>query len=189
VIEFRPRAVSGKDGRYRFTVRKDEFELGPGEKPGQRVTLGATAPGCGGAAAIGSKPEERADATLWLPAEQIVNGRIVDLEGQPVAGAQVVAGIHSARWAEDGRPLAFDAPDRKNETGTNILPDDPDVAAVVSDRDGRFVLRGLGKDWLYDLWIAGPNIERRQAQVVTRPQQSKQVPGTGVHTAERGPRR
>jgi RNA polymerase sigma factor (sigma-70 family) len=186
VIEFKPRAVSGPDGRFRFTVRKDEFELRPGEQAGQRVTLGATAPGCGAASAFGSRPEQRADATLWLPAEQIVKGRIVDLEGQPVKGVQVAAGIHSARWAEDGRPLAFDAPDRERQTGANILPDDPDVAAVVSDRDGRFVLRGLGKDWLYDLWIAGPTIERRKAELVARPQQPKQVPGTGVHTVERG---
>jgi protocatechuate 3,4-dioxygenase beta subunit len=186
VIEFKERTKSGEDGRFRFTVKKEEFQVRGNERPGSRVLIGATAPGCGGAVAFGSKPEQREDLALWLPAEQIVKGRILDLQGRPVAGVKVGAYIRGARWAKDGRPIPFDSEGRDGGAQANVLPDDPDLGAAVSDKDGRFTLRGLGKDWIYDLWFNGPTIEHRKAVLVTRPQEPKQVPGTGIHTQERG---
>jgi RNA polymerase sigma factor (sigma-70 family) len=184
VIDFKERTKTGADGRFRFTVKKEEFQLRGDERPGSRVIIGATAPGCGAAVGWDRKSEQREDMTLWLPAEQIVKGRILDLQGQPVAGVKVGAYIRGAQWAKDGRPIPFDA--KEGAASANVLPDDPDLAPAVSDKDGRFTLRGLGKDWLYELSFGGPTIERRKAQLVTRPQEPKQVPGAGVYTPERG---
>jgi protocatechuate 3,4-dioxygenase beta subunit len=186
IIEFKPRTTTAADGTFRFTVKRDEFKLRGDEQPGSRVTIGATAPRCGGAVAWASKADDREKLTLWLPQEQVVTGRILDLEGKPVAGVHVGYAIRGALWDLDGRPVPFDHPIDKTRATSNILPDDPDLAAVVSDKEGRFTIRGLGKDWLYDLWFSGPTIEHRKAQLVTRPQEPKKVQGAGVWTRERG---
>ncbi len=186
VIEFKPRATTETDGTFRFTVKREEFQVRRNEQPGSRVWIGATAPNSGAAVAFASKAEDREKLTLWLPQEQLVTGRILDLEGKPIAGVKVGTSIRSAQWGLDGRPVAFDVPIDKVLSVSNILPSDPDEAPVESDKDGRFTIHGLGKDWLYDLWIAGPTIEHRRARLVARPQKPKQVPGSGVYTEERG---
>jgi RNA polymerase sigma factor (sigma-70 family) len=146
IIEFKPRATTEADGTFRFTVKREEFKVRGNEQPGSRVTIGVTAPNCGAAVAWPRKAEEREKLTLWLPQEQVVTGRILDLEGKPVAGVKVGTSIRSAQWGLDGRPVSFDLPIDKVLSVSNVLPSDPDSAPVVSDKDGRFTIHGLGKD-------------------------------------------
>src|SRR5262249_37948246 len=158
-------------------------------EPGRFVWIGATAAGCGPAVRLASQPKERENLTLWLAAEQVVTARVIDLQGKPIAGVSLSAYIKYARQAADLRPIPFDAPDKEGEWTSNIMPEDPDLPRAVTDREGRCVLRGLGKGWLYSLNISGPNIVTSRAELVARPEKAKLVPGTGLSDAKgNGPR-
>jgi RNA polymerase sigma factor (sigma-70 family) len=191
VIEFRERTTSGPDGTFRFQVRRDEFgEKGvvpPGRSPPEwYVNIGATADGCGAACVSGRQAHERENLILWLPAEEVVNGRVISLEGKPVAEVRISARINDARWGKDHKPVPFDAPDGAGPFGTNILPHDKGHNTAVTDKDGRFTLRGLGRGWLYDLSISGPTVVNVKAQLVARPDKPAEVGGTGIWTQEKG---
>ena len=93
-----------------------------------------------------------------------INGRLVDLEGRPVAG--VIVRLHQVSL-----PLPEDAPADTPEScarrisidGVPALPD-----GVVTDRDGRFRIEGLGRDVGADLRISGPTVAFKRVQVITR---------------------
>src|SRR5262249_12134740 len=191
VIEFRVRAASGPDGTFRFTVRRDEFgdkEVVPPSRsrPERYVHVGAPADGCGAACVGAGKLEQRENLTLWLPAEELVKGRVLDLEGKAVAGVAVSAHIRSMRTAKDHRPLPFDAPDDSGSYSGNLLPHDADRTRATSDKDGWFTLRGLGRGWLSALYISGPTVVNARAQLVARPDKPTEVGGTGIWTQEKG---
>jgi RNA polymerase sigma factor (sigma-70 family) len=183
VIEFRERTVSGADGKFRFHVRRDEFSdkgvVPPGASPPERyVCIAATADGYGGASVGAGKADERENLTLWLPEEEIVRGRVINLEGRGVAGVNVSASIRYMRTTEDHKPLPYDAPDKAGQYSGNVLPCDKTNA--VTDKDGRFVIRGLSRGWLYDLYINGPTVVNAKAQLVARPVKPSVVDATGV---------
>jgi hypothetical protein len=80
--------------------------------------------------------------------------------------------------------LPYDAPSEAGQFSGNLLPDDGrDVA--VSDKDGRFTLRGLGRGWLYDLYVTGPTVVHARAQLVARPQKAGVVGATGIAPPDR----
>jgi RNA polymerase sigma factor (sigma-70 family) len=192
VIEFRERAVSGPDGTFRFCIRRDEFGhkgvVPPSRSPPEHyVNIGATAEGYGAACSWAGKAEEREELTLWLPAEELVRGRIVDLEGKPVAGVSVSAYVRGTRADKDHKPLPYDSPSEAGQFSGNILPSDEDRNAAVSDRDGRFTLRGLGRGWLYDLSISGPTVVNAKAVLVARLQKPGVTGATGEAPPDRPP--
>jgi RNA polymerase sigma factor (sigma-70 family) len=183
VIEFRERAVSGADGTFRFSVRRDKFGdkgvVPPGRSPPERfVHIGAAADKCGAACVWAGKADERENLTLWLPAEEVVRGRVIDLEGRPIAGVNVSAYIRYSRAAKDHKPLPYDAKEGGHFSG-NILPDDKRNSAVTG-KDGRFILRGLGRDWLYNVTITGPTIVHAEVRLVARLQKSGVASGSGI---------
>jgi hypothetical protein len=80
------------------------------------------------------------------PGDQPIEGRLVDLEGRPVAGVRVRLG---QVWVP-AREVALDAatPDKPGSSagklGLDATPLYPD--GVVTDADGRFRLAGLGRE-------------------------------------------
>jgi RNA polymerase sigma factor (sigma-70 family) len=184
VIEFRARAVSGRDGTFRFTVRRDEFgdkgvmPAGRGA-PGGFVLIGATAAGYGGTCVGASRAEEREKLTLRLPAEEVVRGRVIDLQGKAVVGLEVSASARATREDKDHRPLPYDAPSQAGQFSGNILPFEAHNAATT-DRDGKFTLRGLSRGWLYDLHFAGKGVANSRAGLAARPQKPDTIQAAGV---------
>src|SRR5262245_39823174 len=94
VIRFVPRTTTGADGTFRFTVRRDEFGdkgvVPPSRSPPERfVHIGVMADGYGTTADSAGQPNERENLTAWLPVEEVVKGRVVDLQGKPIAGVKV----------------------------------------------------------------------------------------------------
>lgn len=186
VIEFLPRAKTGADGRFDFTVRRDEFMTRrPNDKPGGFVFIGATAPGCGAMAASAIEPGKREKLTFRLPAEQVVTGRVVNLEGEPVAGATIGYGLMAGKLDADGKPVAFDDPAKSERWLPNMAPH-PDNEGGVTGADGKFTLRGVSRGWLYNLYIRGPGIATKRAQLVARPQKEEVTQGTGLITPGTG---
>jgi hypothetical protein len=191
VIEFRERAVTGADGTFRFVVRREEFgENPPGRPPPERwVFIGALADKCGAAGAFAGKPEERESLVIWLPAEEIAHGRIMDRDGKPVGGVRVQASLRSGRADKNHKPLPFNAPPEAGQPAADTAPFDEARHVAVSDKDGQVTLRGLSRDWLYYLRISGPTIVNVSAQLVARPADATEVDAAGLWKQEKGPPR
>jgi len=169
-------ATTDADGAFSFT------ENGTGRRrnwtEGAQVIATADGFGLASAYAVGKeKPLE-----LKLAKDDPINGRILTLEGKPVAGAKVrvvevakpaepdLSGwladlkskdqplhkIHTSHFPHEGRLIEAGGP----------LPGQPQT--VVTDAQGRFRIMGLGRERLVELKIEGPSIATVWIQAVTR---------------------
>jgi RNA polymerase sigma factor (sigma-70 family) len=173
------RAVTAADGHFRFAVAERDVRLNYGYADSwQAVFLVATAEGHGAAVSKVGKPGGAEERTLRVVKDDVpIRGRVIDLEGRPVAGATIrvdslrlpvkddlTAFLDALRVAKDGFPA-------ENEHLTALY--NPGVGGlfpeVTADRDGRFQLRGVGRERVVGLTIGGPTIETRQVRVRTRP--------------------
>ncbi len=96
---------------------------------------------------------ETNEYTLKLVEDDVpVHGRVLDLQGRPVPGAKV----RMAQLDEAGRRTIW-SPTWEG------LPKD-----LETDKDGRFVLKGLGRDRSAWIHISGPTIEYKLINVSTQ---------------------
>jgi RNA polymerase sigma factor (sigma-70 family) len=120
-----------------------------------------------------------APVTFRLVKDTPVRGRVIDTQGQPVAGARVavlmVEGFEGdsldgflaawrrrqpgetppARWS-----AWFPPGDRRSPAGTFL--------DAVTDKDGRFAIDGVGPERFTRLAVAGPGVAAAQVAVLTR---------------------
>ena len=143
--------------------------------------------------------QANAPTTFTLPKDQTVDGRFVDLEGNPLAGIHVR--VYALKRPENGRSVAEWIADAKKKSppqnpgdyfypgmdaGTSPFPapfpakwDDGVLANgslalpsdAVTDREGRVHFDGLGTDQLVIFDIEGPSIAKSLVQVVARDMQ------------------
>jgi len=152
--------------RYEFTTRTADqdgwFEV-PADKP--RTSVLARAPGFGLGYCRDGRP-------IQLTAGDLpISGRLVDLEGRPVAGASVrLLQLYTLPDPKDrrdveGRPGPYQFPYDKSLglDGEPALP-----GGIVTDAAGRFRIEGLGLDVLASLEISGPTMAMKQVKVMTR---------------------
>jgi RNA polymerase sigma factor (sigma-70 family) len=171
---------SAEDGRFAFALPYPPTVRNPRQ-------VVASAPGLG----LDWLSEPRDDAVFRLVADAPITGRVIDLQGKPVAGATVaVANIYA------GPPGAFDAfleawkKSAKDHEHAEAKLDRHlfnrgglgQVLRVTTDRDGAFTFTGLGKDRVVTLLVSGPGIAHTYAAVATRP-------GIDLAAAPRGPTR
>jgi RNA polymerase sigma factor (sigma-70 family) len=133
------------------------------------TVLIAVAPGLAPAWAGGEFRE--GELTLRLAERAAVRGRLVDLEGRPVAGARVT--VVAVKAPAGGNLKAVADAFRLNPEWTGAaLPTQlagpvPGSPAIVStDSDGRFALDGLGKNRVAELHFEADGIESARAHVV-----------------------
>jgi RNA polymerase sigma factor (sigma-70 family) len=100
VLPIPVRAASDKDGRFRFTVARKDFDQSASARPWDETIVVATADGYG----LGlprfshGKDATPTDLTLRLTKDDVpITGRILDLQGKPVAG--VTVGVHGLYWS------------------------------------------------------------------------------------------
>jgi protocatechuate 3,4-dioxygenase beta subunit len=149
---FRRRATSGADGRFHFAFAGSELDARSLDD--SRPAVVAVADGYGPDWAEVGGRAEAGELTLKLVEDFPVQGRILDQDHKPVAGAEIaVLGVSS------------DSPHRRTWRGP--LPERPPGAAT--DADGHFRLRGLGRDRLALLAVVGPAIRHESLSVATRP--------------------
>src|SRR5262249_2108041 len=127
-----------------------------GGENGERLSQGmliAVAPGYGPGWVRVGKPEEARAATIKLVKDDVpLAGRVVDLEGKPIAGASVRVLEMWVSQQEDLGPWVKHVQRRKEFHGASSpnLPFDAsalDLAQTVrSDADGRFRLTGFGRE-------------------------------------------
>jgi len=175
----RHRATSGPDGRFRFSVARGDF-LAPFE-PWPRAAVVAVAEGFGLGLSDSDEPDSGHEVTVRLaPDDAPLLGRVLDLEGRPVAGVtvrvdliQAPSGGSLTPWLEAGR-----GDDRrtlyelKHEYLKKEIRNDPDagpIAPTTTGPDGRFRIAGIGRERIAFLIFEGPTIRSIQARAMTRP--------------------
>jgi RNA polymerase sigma factor (sigma-70 family) len=146
-------ARSGADGKFRLTVP----HLTP--RPDAGVRLLAAAEGLGLAWKWLNQKAGPVEVEMRLPREQIIRGRIVDLQGEPVAGARV------RLWELTHKPAKGEKSQGQLRVPTDGLPIGPAPATV--DAKGDFTLRGLGANLTADLEVYDDRVERHSFTIDT----------------------
>jgi protocatechuate 3,4-dioxygenase beta subunit len=184
-------ATSDAEGRFRFRVCWADLERPGGHHAVDQATLIAVAEGFG----LGLPPFDiktgfvDRDVTLRLAPDDVpLDGRVLDLQGKPVAGATVrVRGIRVPRDGDlksfvDALQSRKEGADVQNGLLAGLHNDGPGidldglVPPVVTDATGRFRLRGVGRERVADLLIEGPTIESKYVYALTRPGPRIEVP-------------
>ncbi len=164
-----PRTTAGPDGRFRLAVTIQQLQGG--------APLVARAKGFAPDWLwLGQPP--KGEVTLRLAKDVPLRGRVLDLEGQPVAGvrAQVLLlrkwadGDDLTPWFEKNRErLALGGGPDMDEGFRRIAPGPLGViATATTGKDGRFRLDGFGGERIVSLRITGPGIEHCDTWVLTR---------------------
>jgi beta-lactamase regulating signal transducer with metallopeptidase domain len=138
------------DGKGNFRIELS----GMPESDEGRVVLVATVSGRGFAARQLTDLDAAIADPIQLPAEQPFEVRLVDLEGSPVAGAEVrLEGVYPARGGAG--------------VSSEILKQEflPSLTARwTSDRDGRFKAQGFGSDHNVFFSVSAPGFGKQQVQ-------------------------
>jgi RNA polymerase sigma factor (sigma-70 family) len=186
----RARAVSDADGRFSFRMARRALQPAPDEEvrffynPHPTAVVTAVARGYGPGWATLSNTAPASGVTLQLARDDVpITGRVVDLEGKPVAGAKVRV-MNLIPMAKESLQPWLDALRKKKDAGALRNRQGPELypqvvgldKAVVTGADGRFALRGVGRERLVTLRFEGPTIETRNVYAMTRPGPSFEVP-------------
>jgi RNA polymerase sigma factor (sigma-70 family) len=179
------RATSGADGRFRFAAPKPDLDAPDYGFQWLSTTVVARAQGF----AFGMTNDHRGDGkelTLQLVADDVpVTGRVIDLEGRPVAGVIVkVIDVRAPARASLDRWLKALEQNQEHHRCENELLNrleaqwEPSIIPpVATGPDGTFRVLGIGRERVATLQFEGPTIETKRAEVRTRPGETISVPG------------
>jgi RNA polymerase sigma factor (sigma-70 family) len=162
-------SVGTADAEGRFNLTIDP----PSDDP-QLLYLAAYAAGFGIDWVNLSEHEPSKEATLRLPKDVPMSGRVVNTEGKPIAGVSVsVAAVTAPNddklekyligWSST-IPYAVTIPPKRI-----FGPLDGITGAVITDQEGRFTLHGCGAERMVMLTISGAGVARSTPHVFTRP--------------------
>ncbi|HKB04433.1 MAG TPA: sigma-70 family RNA polymerase sigma factor [Gemmataceae bacterium] len=188
---FIARARTDGDGRFSFDVKRSELDphgYDLSATPWANGHLIGSAPGLGVAWTRDLTPGQ--DAELLFIADDVpIEGRVLNLEGRPVAGAKVRVlwvfhpiGGNLDRWLDAARGMrdlndtwkALHGLEAVSYRSVFLLYPlrrhgfDPAVPAVTTGSDGRFTVRGIGRDRVAMIQVEGEGIENRPTVVVSR---------------------
>jgi RNA polymerase sigma factor (sigma-70 family) len=187
-------ATSGPDGHFQFTVSRLQManrRWGMSEESGHIM---AAAPEYGFAVARLRKPDAAADLTLRLVKDDVpIRGRVLNLEGKPIAAVRVSinhmepynqAPLYASMkgdltaWLAALKAKKTDAWELERTYFTELYCRAPDLffPPVKTDSDGRFEMRGIGRERLVHLRLEGPTIATQLVSVMTRQSEKVRVP-------------
>jgi hypothetical protein len=159
--------TSDGQGRFRLTYRKSQvspFSTGGGSsgvESWKQTQIVASHPGYGLAFDRWNNTDAQGELVLRLVEDDVpIEGRIVDLEGRPVAGVRVTV---SHMMPLDDRVLREAAKrDPAGYSGSLLLwmpfSSAGIATPITTDRDGRFRIIGVGRDRKVTCYIQGATI-------------------------------
>lgn len=197
------KTTSGTDGSYALQVPRVSERFTDGTYfEVQSTHVLASKPGFGPDQRLVSETEKATDLNL-AKAEKVIEGQVVDLEGQPLAGIQVhVTEIKVARGPLDEWLLkAVKNPATLDEMAMSAMrnterpksfgfPDDHSITAMESlsypmvetDSHGKFRVSGIGDDREVILRLDGNTISSTLLTAVTREMPAVNMPEIGKPT-------
>jgi protocatechuate 3,4-dioxygenase beta subunit len=178
--------VTDSEGRFRQSIERDW----KAEKR-SRIEVTALAPGYGFATPDSFAPARNRSLELKLVADEPVRGRVLDLQGRPVAGARLdIRRICCStprlvdRWLaalppnpvfggygfvnNDEAPLMYGIGSTPHFPGGISTPSNAVVPVATTDAEGRFEIHGLGRDRLIFFRLTGPSLATSEVRVLTR---------------------
>jgi RNA polymerase sigma factor (sigma-70 family) len=170
-VEAREIARADADGNFRLPADlKDRDKLTESEWV---IRIVATHDRFGLAFPVAQKGDE---LTLQLVKDDVpVRGRVLDLQGKPVAGVTLTpqrvqasadekldAWLDKLKAADDQVNLLTDGQLRRKVAPARFL------TPVTTDAEGRFTLNGVGRERLVELRVEGPTIATSEIRVATR---------------------
>jgi RNA polymerase sigma factor (sigma-70 family) len=169
------RARADTDGTFRFTLPRAELDEAVGRSPWATFTILAASEGLGPDwVELRQPPHE--DLSLRLVDDSVpITGRILDLQGRPVAGARITRGrieVEGAGGIDPYLKLVREDPFQASNHNfaknywAGRLPGQP--ISVTTDAEGRFHLTGIGRDRIVELEVEGPTIQSATITVMTR---------------------
>jgi RNA polymerase sigma factor (sigma-70 family) len=178
-------ATSGAEGRFRFTVPAEPLDDSSLGSPWEVTYVLAAADGYGIAVTQLGKPGAT-DLTLRLvPDTMPIRGRILNLEGKPVAGARVriadalylpkkddlttwLAALKTS--TEDPAQVDWTHLTELHSSAFDLL-----IPPVTTGKDGRFQIKGIGRERLARLRIEGATIATQIVKVQTHSEEAIRV--------------
>jgi RNA polymerase sigma factor (sigma-70 family) len=177
------RGTTDQDGRFRFTVARKEFDQSASVRPWDEAIVVAAAKGYG----IGIPDFQPAmrwifnSLNIRLSKDDVpITGRILDLQGKPIAG--VTVHVHGLWWPNKGDLSAWLGELKEKQEAypslrahmmglENWIGRDfgKIFPPVVTGDDGRFRLEGIGRERLAVLRLVGPSVVITERFVMTRP--------------------
>ena len=158
-------AATDPQGRFRFELDKSASDFPYRDFPAWHgARIAAVAPGYGPACLIAGSLPKGGDAALRLVPDDVpIRGRILDSQGQPVEGVKVHAReICVANPGVDNDALL--ATGAIDGTLTSSGHDGPTWLGRdgmwTTDADGRFEVRGVGRDQIVGLEFRSPKLEK-----------------------------
>jgi len=165
-----PEARSGPDGRFLIRVLRTARQASMLGGSDSFPWLVASAPGFGPGRVLGifqAKAKGQEQTVRLVEGGPPIEGRIVDLEGRPVAGARVkVERFNSAEG--DLSPWIAKARDGGVDGIWRNLDQLPFTAEATTGPDGRFLMEGGGRDRIAELLVSGPTIATARLFVLGR---------------------
>jgi RNA polymerase sigma factor (sigma-70 family) len=165
-----PDVASGPDGRFFIQVPPWRRNSVLRRRDAMFPWVVASAPGFGpGWASAVREPGASGEiATRLVEAGPPIEGRIVDLEGRPVAGARVKA--ERVWFARDGKfpDWLAKAADGGVQGPWQGLDQLPTAITATTGTDGRFHIAGIGRDRIAELIASGPTIATARLYALNR---------------------
>ena len=175
IPDMKPKTVaSDTEGRFSLQVARTDLRDVTEKAPMRRDAVVAFGRGYAAGWACVSL-DKLTNITIRLAPEVPVQGRVVDLQGKPVAGASIQ--VQSISFRADGGDLKgfVEALERREPARPYFPGTMVDAAALGQTRvettgaDGRFRLTGISGECVVGLRFSGPTIETAEVCVLTRP--------------------
>jgi beta-lactamase regulating signal transducer with metallopeptidase domain len=160
-------AIAGQDGKFELTVPNSP----------QGAFIRAEADGFGFQAVDWGAVDLAQPLILRLTSDSPIRGRVLDLEGRPVPGVRVLPTfVYESKsggldpWLQAVKskyPSALSY--QLGKMSWIAAFDDHSRPVVTTDSDGRFILKGIGRERLVNLELTGESTALAMVTVATRP--------------------
>jgi hypothetical protein len=161
-------ATADAQGRFVFRCSKENFAPADTHRPYFAASAGAKFP----LAVLVITEHKPAGYVLHVPKDDpAIEGRLVDLEGQPVRDVEVRALDLVATGADDLIGLIDALRDRRKPlpaADSLELAEFPILLTARTDNDGRFRLTGVGSERIVTLRLDGESVVSELIHVMTR---------------------